>query len=83
VPQRRQVEDYLRNVHSDEKRDEDLGECRGLWQPEEPTVDFDMAELRWKEVDNVIKKARAASAPGPNGIPYCVYKNCPKLAKRL
>jgi hypothetical protein len=80
---REEVEDYLRNVHSDEKRDEDLGECRGLLQPEEPTVDFDMAELRWKEVDDVIKKARAASAPGPNGIPYRVYKNCPKLAKRL
>ncbi|CAC5417464.1 unnamed protein product [Mytilus coruscus] len=32
---------------------------------------------------STLKKARAASAPGPNGIPYRVYKNCPNLAKQL
>ncbi|VDI44671.1 Hypothetical predicted protein [Mytilus galloprovincialis] len=32
---------------------------------------------------STLKNARAASAPGPNGIPYRVYKNCPNLAKQL
>lgn len=29
------------------------------------------------------KKARAASAPGPSGIPYRVYKKCPNLLLHL
>ena len=36
-----------------------------------------------KEVKDVIKKARAASAPGSNGITYKVYKNCPRLTVML
>ena len=30
-----------------------------------------------------MRKARAKSAPGMNGIPYKVYKNCPKVLKHL
>ena len=26
-----------------------------------------------------VKKTRAKSAPGPNGIPYLLYKKCPKV----
>ena len=29
------------------------------------------------------EEARTGSAPGPNGIPYKVYKMCPKLLRRL
>jgi hypothetical protein len=30
-----------------------------------------------------VKKTRAKSAPGPNGVPYLVYKCCPRvLAKQ-
>ena len=36
-----------------------------------------------KELNDVIRKERAASAPGPNGIPYRVYKKCRKLRRRL
>jgi len=36
-----------------------------------------------KEVMDIVRKARASSAPGPNGIPYRVYKNCLKLTRRL
>ena len=31
----------------------------------------------------ILKKAKACSTPGPNGVPYKVYKYCPKLARRL
>ena len=27
----------------------------------------------------MVKKARAKSSPGPNGIPYLLYKKCPKV----
>jgi hypothetical protein len=80
---REEVEKHLRETHNDPRRDEALEYCAGLLQPEEPTVAFDLAEPRWKEVEEVIRKARAASAPGPNGIPYRVYKNCQKVARRL
>ena len=42
-----------------------------------------MKEPTLAEVKEVIKKARAGSAPGPNAIPYKVYKMCPLLLKRL
>ena len=30
-----------------------------------------------------MQKARAKSAPGPNGVPYLLYKRCPNVLKRL
>jgi len=35
------------------------------------------------EVERIVKKARTKSAPGPNGVPYLVYKKCPGVLKRL
>jgi hypothetical protein len=78
-----EVEQHLKETYSDPGRDNSLGECKQLIQPEEPTVSFDESEPRWEEVKEIIKKARAGSAPGPNGISYRVYKSCPKLARRL
>ncbi|XP_052402932.1 uncharacterized protein LOC127949523 [Carassius gibelio] len=42
-----------------------------------------MSELQLKEVREVVRKARASSAPGPSGTSYKVYNNCPKLLLRL
>lgn len=44
-----------------------------------------MMEPRLIEVKDIIRKAQAESAPGPGlgGIPYQVYKNCPRLPTRL
>lgn len=35
------------------------------------------------EVRHVVEKARPSSAPGPNGVPYKLYKNCPKVLELL
>ncbi|RUS81258.1 hypothetical protein EGW08_011000 [Elysia chlorotica] len=35
------------------------------------------------EVKAVVLKARAKSTPGPNGVPYLLYKRCPNVLKRL
>ena len=51
--------------------------------PEDPTVDFKMCDITWKEIQHVVNKARAGSAPGTSGITYQVYKKCPRLLKRL
>ncbi|CAC5424244.1 unnamed protein product [Mytilus coruscus] len=62
--------EHLRKTHSDERREEDLEECEKLATPDEPKEQFDESELKLKEVQDVLKKARASSAPGPNGIQY-------------
>ena len=80
---RAEVEDYLHRTHSDPLREEELDEQGNLMNLEVPASELDMAEPSIKEVTAVLKKARAASAPGPNGIPYKVYKNCPRLARLL
>lgn len=83
LAEKAEVENHLKEVHSDEKRDEELSEQPKLIQVCEPEHIFDESEPTAKEVRDVIQKARAASAPGPNGIPYKVYKNCPRLTRRL
>ena len=78
-----EVEEYLSLTHNDPIRNTDLGNQPKLITPEEPVTAFDISEPRLQEVKTIVKEARAASAPGPNGIPYKVYKNCPKLTARL
>ncbi|KAJ8008617.1 hypothetical protein DPEC_G00106740 [Dallia pectoralis] len=72
-----------RDNFSDGAREQDLGNCQYLIDPPAPSLDFDGKEPSWKEIQEVIKKARASSAPGPSGVPYRVYKSCPKLQHRL
>ena len=78
-----ELESYLNNVYSDDKRNEELPYLKGLVRPTEPGVEFDMKALKIDEVERFLKKARSASAPGPNGIQYRVYKKCPLLRKHL
>ncbi|KAK7880264.1 hypothetical protein WMY93_030631 [Mugilogobius chulae] len=78
-----ELDHYLDDVYSDPTREQDLGVCKILIEPPPPTVSYDVSELRLSEVSEVIKKARAGSAPGPSGTCYKVYKNCPKLLTRL
>ena len=78
-----EIDRHLRDTFSDEFREKDLGHCKSFIDPPAPTLDFDGKEPRWKKVQEVVKKARASSAPGPSGVPYKVYKNCPKLLCRL
>ncbi|XP_069114421.1 uncharacterized protein [Argopecten irradians] len=83
VSSKEEVEEHLRKTHSDPRRAEDLAENTKIREVEEPTEAFDESEPKLSEVREIIKKARAGSAPGPNGVPYRVYKNCPRLLRRL
>ncbi|KAI4872262.1 hypothetical protein NFI96_007403 [Prochilodus magdalenae] len=65
------------------KKKELLGPCTALITPPEPTVAFNNKEPNLKEVETVIKAARSSSAPGPSGVPYVVYKRCPRLLQQL
>ncbi|KAL7856411.1 hypothetical protein AOLI_G00200150 [Acnodon oligacanthus] len=78
-----EIDHHLRDTFCDRSREQDLGHCQHLIDPPARTLDFDGKEPSWKEIQEVIKKARSSSAPGPSGVPYRVYKNCPKLLHRL
>ena len=78
-----EVEKYLQDIHSDPKREEPLRDIPRIEQPNEPIQAFDLTELSLSEVQQVVAKARSKSAPGPSGIPYLLYKKCPKLTKML
>ena len=78
-----EVERFLKEAHSDARRDEEMEECEGLYEFPEPKVPFSMKEPTLGEIREIIKKARAASAPGPNGVPYKVYKYCPQILRVL
>lgn len=77
------VDIYLHDTSSDAAREEDLGECRAAINPPAPTTELNTKVPSWREVQTVDKAARNNLAPGPNGVPYMVYKRCPKLLRRL
>ncbi|XP_052271949.1 uncharacterized protein LOC127872660 [Dreissena polymorpha] len=60
-----------------------LGDCDRIDPANEPEKQQNATEPTLGEVKEAVKKARAASAPGPNAFPYKVYKMCPLLLKRL
>ncbi|XP_052245600.1 uncharacterized protein LOC127854577 [Dreissena polymorpha] len=78
-----EIQTHLRDTHSDTRRDDPLGPCAHIMPEPAPTIALDSKEPTLAEVKDVVKKARAGSAPGPNGIPYKVYKMCPRLLRRL
>ena len=72
------VRKYLREMHGDSNMEEEL---EHLLQPEEPNQLLNESPAKLKKVVDVIKKPRAASAPGPKGVNYMykVNKNTMKL----
>ena len=54
-----------------------------LLEYEEPQVEYDNSLPSWHEFNSKLRKARNKSAPGPNGVPYVVYKSCPNVARQL
>ena len=77
------VNAFLHDTLKDPEREENLGHNEQMIQPESPTTDFNMKEPSWKEIQDVVRAARTASAPGPSGVTYCVYKRCPGILNRL
>ena len=79
VCSKKEVDLHLHNTFSDPSRDQDLGDCKAVIRPPEPAEAFNLMEPLLKEVQDVVKKTRSRSAPGPSGTSYKVYKHCPRL----
>jgi len=77
-----EVKKYLYDTHSDVNR-EDAWDCDRIDPALPPEMQLVTTEPTLGEVKYVVKKARWGSAPGPNAIPYKVYKMCPLLLKSL
>ena len=76
-----ETEDFLEKAHSKDKKDSEIPAEFHQYGP--PTSEFDDSLPTWKEFNDRLQKARNKSAPGPNGVPYLVYKKCPGLARLL
>lgn len=57
--------------------------CRELIVPPEPSTQLDTKEPSLAEVRDIIRAARASTAPWQSEVPYKVYIHCPRLLKRL
>lgn len=58
---REEVEEHLRNVHSERRREEEL-DLRGRFCcPDEPVVPFEEGEPIWQEVNDFIRCQRVGS----------------------
>ena len=72
------LEEHLLKTYSDALRHESLQERVDIPAVPLPTSPFCLVSPSLEEVRGVVRKARNRSAPGPNGVPYLLYKRCPK-----
>ena len=77
-----EVELHLKEAHG-KKEEEERNAPEDLLEYEEPNIEFDNSVPTWQEFSSKLRKARNKSAPGPNGVPYLVYKRCPGVAYLL
>ena len=71
------LDEHIKTMYSDSGKNEMINIPPDIPLLEEIEHGMDIDPPRLKEVKLVVKKARNASAPGPNGIPYLFYKNSP------
>ena len=76
------VEKQLHDAHGDQNKEE-RNIPEKLHEYKEPFVEFNDSPPSWGEFSKHLRKTRSKSAPGPNGVPYIVYKRCPGLARLL
>ncbi|GFO06373.1 polyprotein [Plakobranchus ocellatus] len=80
---REELETHLKKTYSDPTREIPVEETKGFVWPATPGIKFDSKPPSLQEIIAVVNKDRAKSAPGPNGVPYLLYKRCPNVLKKL
>ena len=77
------LDEYFRSAFRDPRGDQQLEERTDL--PEIPLPNFSFREgmISLLEVTQFLYRTRNRSAPGPNGVPYLVYKKCPEVLRLL
>ena len=77
------VEKQLQDAHGDQSKNEERKIPEYLHEYKEPFVEFNDSPPSLSEFNKHLRKTRSKSAPGPNGVPYLVYKRSPGLARQL
>lgn len=80
---KKDLEDNFRNIHLDPKRHEHLVIPSKIPPIVPPEHQCDGGPPTGKEVERAVRWERTASATGPNGIPYKVYKNSTDVLRFL
>ena len=80
---REELDASIKGAHEDPLQNTPLGVPPDIREVPPPTNPFDMRDITLNEVEEVIKKARSKSAPGPSGLTYKIFKKCPRLTVRF
>lgn len=80
---KQELDEYLEKMYADEKRHERTTIPLDIPPIEPPAHPMDTRPPLWREVEHAVKRARSSSAPGPNGVPYRLYKNAPGVLRFL
>ena len=75
------ADSFFKSEYCDKDRGALFGKLAGLPDAPVPKKAFEMGKLRWEEFEEKLKSRRNKSSPGPNGVPYLVYKRCPRVSK--
>ena len=78
-----ELDAYRSEILCDRVRNDPLPPLEGLPDPPSIKVKFDASHLCEKKFNCLLQSRRNGSSPGPNCIPYKVYKKCPPLASYL
>ena len=74
---------HFSNTYADPDRTSDYNDFPDAPDVMPPSEPFPKQTPSFEEFGNCVRRARNGSAPGPNGIPYVVWKYCPSLKRRL
>lgn len=80
---RRRRNKDLSDTYSDSHREEELAPCRERITLPTPSTQFNTKKPTWAEVRETVRAALTSAVPGPSGVPYKVYKHCPRVLKSL
>ena len=78
---REDAEKFFKKEYSHRQRGDVFDKLEGLPLAEKPTKAFQMEVLGWEDFEKKLKSRRNKSSPGPNGVPYTVYKRCSRLRR--
>ena len=80
-----EVEQHLKAAHGRKEGPEEkqMPEDTETEKQEQPEFEYDDTPPTWHQFNRILRKTRNKSSPGPNGVPYLVYKRCPGVARQL
>ena len=74
---------FFSETYSDNARGRKYAHPPGLPKPSLPSFPFKESPPTADEIELALRKKRNGAAPGPNGVPYLVYKKVPVLRHHL